>query len=196
MKITGLTRRVDSLGRIVIPKELRRMLHIKEGSPLEIYMDADETIVLKKYSHVGSLKNMSQAYAQSLSKVTGATVCVADRDEIIAAAGKNHKNYIGKALSKELENIMDKRKSALYSKKDDTLIPVVKDDKADCEAQAIAVIVHDGDSAGAVILLTMKKPISLRLPKSWRGQQQNFWLTSLARDSEKHCKKHYKKLFT
>ena len=52
MKITGLTRRVDSLGRIVIPKELRRMLHIKEGSPLEIYMDADETIVLKKYSQV------------------------------------------------------------------------------------------------------------------------------------------------
>ena len=144
MKITGLTRRVD------IPKELRRMLHIKEGSPLEIYMDADETIVLKKYSQVGSLKNISQAYAQSLSKVTGAMVCVADRDEIIAAAGKNHKNYIGKALSKELENIMDKRKSVLYSKKDDTLIPVVKDDKA----QAIAVIVHDGDSAGAVILCT------------------------------------------
>ena len=56
------------------------------------------------------------------------------------------------AEKKELENIMDKRKSALYSKKDDTLIPVVKDDKADCEAQAIAVIVHDGDSAGAVIL--------------------------------------------
>lgn len=152
MKITGLTRRVDSLGRIVIPKELRRMLHIKEGSPLEIYMDADETIVLKKYSQVGSLKNISQAYAQSLSKVTGATICVADRDGIIAAAGKNHKKYIGKALSKELENIMDKRKSVLYSKKDDTLIPVVKDDKADCEAQAIAVIVHDGDSAGAVIL--------------------------------------------
>ena len=86
MKITGLTRRVDSFGRIVIPKELRRMLHIKEGSPLEIYMDADETIVLKKYSQVGSLKNISQAYVQSLSKVTGATVCVADRDEIIAAA--------------------------------------------------------------------------------------------------------------
>jgi AbrB family looped-hinge helix DNA binding protein len=86
VKITGLTRRVDSLGRIVISKELRRMLHIKEGSPLEIYMDADETIVLRKYSQVGSLKNISQAYAQSLSKVTGATVCVADRDEIIAAA--------------------------------------------------------------------------------------------------------------
>ena len=189
MKITGLTRRVDSLGRIVIPKELRRMLHIKEGSPLEIYMDADETIVLKKYSQVGSLKNISQAYAQSLSKVTGAMVCVADRDEIIAAAGKNHKNYIGKALSKELENIMDKRKSVLYSKKDDTLIPVVKDDKADCEAQAIAVIVHDGDSAGALYcVFTMKKPISLRLPKSWRVQQQNFWLTSLARDSKKQCK--------
>lgn len=152
VKITGLTRRVDSLGRIVIPKELRRMLHIKEGSPLEIYMDADETIVLKKYSQVGSLKNISQAYAQSLSKVTGATVCVADRDEIIAAAGKDHKKYIGKALSKELEDIMDKRKSALYSKKDDNLISVVKDDEADCEAQAIAAIVHDGDSAGAVIL--------------------------------------------
>ena len=103
MKITGLTRRVDSLGRIVIPKELRRMLHIKEGSPLEIYMDADETIVLKKYSQVGSLKNISQAYAQSLSKVTGAMVCVADRDEIIAAAGKELlravlRKIVGKAL--------------------------------------------------------------------------------------------------
>ena len=162
-------------------------------------MDADETIVLKKYSQVGSLKNISQAYAQSLSKVTGAMVCVADRDEIIAAAGKNHKNYIGKALSKELENIMDKRKSALYSKKDDTLIPVVKDDKADCEAQAIAVIVHDGDSAGDVILCVYDEKAdkyawshpnsALRLPKSWRVQQQNFWLTSLARDSKKHCKK-------
>lgn len=104
-----MTRRVDSLGRIVIPKELRRMLHIKEGSPLEIYMDADETIVLKKYSQVGSLKNISQAYAQSLSKVTGAMVCVADRDEIIAAAGKTTKLY-RQGFVKELENIMDKRK--------------------------------------------------------------------------------------
>ena len=77
---------------------------------------------------------------------------MADREEIIAAAGKNHKKYIGKALSKELEDIMDKRKSTLYSKKDNNLIPVVNDDKADCEAQAIAAIVHDGDSAGAVIL--------------------------------------------
>ena len=65
---------------------------------------------------------------------------------------KNHKKYIGRAPSKELEDIIDKRKSVLYSKKDDNLIPVVKDDKADCEAQVIAAIVHDGDSAGAVIL--------------------------------------------
>lgn len=152
MKITGLTRRVDSLGRIVIPKELRRMLHIKEGSPLEIYMDADETIVLKKYSQVGSLKNISQAYAQSLTKATGATVCVADRDEIIAAAGKNHKKYIGKAPSKALEGLMEKRKNALYSKKDNNLMQIVNDDEEDYEIQAVATIVNDGDSAGAVIL--------------------------------------------
>ncbi len=79
-------------------------------------------------------------------------VCVADRDEIIAAAGKNHKNYIGKALSKESRILWIREKVYCTVKKDDTLIPVVKDDKADCEAQAIAVIVHDGDSAGAVIL--------------------------------------------
>ena len=106
MKITGLTRRVDSLGRIVIPKELRRMLHIKEGSPLEIYMDADETIVLKKYSQVGSLKNISQAYAQSLSKVTGAMVCVADRDEIIAAAGKKPQKLYRQGFDQKSSRIL------------------------------------------------------------------------------------------
>ena len=85
VKITGLTRRVDSLGRIVIPKELHRMLHIEEKRqpPLEYIWMQDETIVLKKYSQVGSLKNISQAYAQSLSKVTGAAVCVADGDKIM-----------------------------------------------------------------------------------------------------------------
>ena len=115
-------------------------------------MDSVYTIVIKKYSHVCILNTISQPSAQLLPNVTGAMFCVAYRYELIAASGKTHKHYIGTSLSKELENIMDKRKSALYSKKDDTLIPVVKDDKADCEAQAIAVIVHDGDSAGAVIL--------------------------------------------
>ena len=81
MCIRDRTRRVDSLGRIVRPKELRRMLHRKEGSPREIYMDADETIVLKKYSQVGSLKNISQAYAQSPVSYTHLDVYKRQRDE-------------------------------------------------------------------------------------------------------------------
>ena len=99
MKATGLTRRVDSLGRVVIPKELRKVLRIQEGSPLEIYTDGDEGIILKKYSPIGGLRSISQSYAESLAQASGLLVCIADRDEIIAAAEKRNMRESGHQAS-------------------------------------------------------------------------------------------------
>ena len=131
MKATGLTRRVDSLGRVVIPKELRKVLRIQEGSPLEIYTDGDEGIILKKY---------------------GLLVCIADRDEIIAAAGRRKKEYEGKRPSSQLDRIMENRMCGNFSKNDENLIQITSDDTCDYYGQTIATIVNDGDCAGAVVM--------------------------------------------
>ena len=80
MKATGMTRRVDALGRVVIPKEIRKIMRIQEGSPLEIYTDSDGEIVLKKYSQIGDIKYLAHSYARSLSEGTGVQVCISDMD--------------------------------------------------------------------------------------------------------------------
>ena len=111
-----------------------------------------EGIVLKKYSPVGELKGISQAYAESLAQISGGLVCISDRDEIIAAAGRTKKNYEGKKPSKELDSLMENRQQATHCKKNKDLIRVVEDDACDYYGQAVASIVSDGDCAGAVVL--------------------------------------------
>ena len=152
MKATGLTRRVDSLGRVVIPKEHRKVLRIQEGSPLEIYTDGDEGIILKKYSPIGGLRSISQSYAESLAQASGLLVCIADRDEIIAAAGRRKKEYEGKRPSSQLDRIMENRMCGNFSKNDENLIQITSDDTCDYYGQTIATIVNDGDCAGAVVM--------------------------------------------
>jgi AbrB family transcriptional regulator (stage V sporulation protein T) len=92
MKATGIVRRIDDLGRVVIPKEIRRTMHIREGEPLEIYTERDGVVIFKKYSPVGELSEHSATFADVLSKVTGLTVAVTDRDSIVAAAGNGRKD--------------------------------------------------------------------------------------------------------
>ena len=93
MKATGIIRRVDELGRIVIPKEIRRTLRIREADPLEIFTDRDGEIILKKYSPIGELSNTAQEMAEALAQVTGELVCICDQDQVVAAAGygKRHR---------------------------------------------------------------------------------------------------------
>ena len=98
MKATGIVRRIDDLGRVVIPKEIRRTLRIREGDPLEIFTDQNGAIVLKKYSPIGDLSTFAGQYAQGLAAASGSLVCVMDRDHIIAAAGNGKKNYDGDAI--------------------------------------------------------------------------------------------------
>ena len=106
MKATGIVRRIDDLGRVVIPKEIRRTLRIKEGTPLEIYTDREGEIILKKYSPIGELSTFAKEYAEVLSQTTGMVSCITDHDQVIAAAGQGSKEYVGKEISSELEEVM------------------------------------------------------------------------------------------
>ena len=109
MKATGIVRRIDDLGRVVVPKEIRRTLRIREGDPLEIFTDREGEIILKKYSPIGELGLFAKQYAESLAQTTGHMVCVTDRDAIIATAGGAKKDYHGKSISIQLEQLIQNR---------------------------------------------------------------------------------------
>ncbi len=109
MKATGIVRRIDDLGRVVIPKEIRRTLRIREGDPLEIFTDREGEVILKKYSPIGELATFAKQYAESLSQTLGETVCITDNDQIIAAAGTGRKDLQDKMIRKEFENALQRR---------------------------------------------------------------------------------------
>ena len=98
MKATGIVRRIDDLGRIVIPKEIRRTLRIRETDPLEIYTENTGEIVLKKYSPVGELSQFARDYAESLAATTGQIICITDREQIVAVSGTVKKDFMSKGL--------------------------------------------------------------------------------------------------
>jgi AbrB family transcriptional regulator (stage V sporulation protein T) len=91
LKATGIVRRIDELGRVVIPKEIRRTLRIREGDPLEIFTDRDGEVILKKYSPIGELGEFAKQFAESLNKSLGHVACIADRDAILATSGTTRK---------------------------------------------------------------------------------------------------------
>ena len=103
MKATGIVRRIDDLGRVVIPKEIRRTLRIKEGTPLEIFTDREGEVILKKYSPIGELSIFAKEYAEALAQTTGMISCITDHDQVVAAAGPGSKEFAGKEISKELD---------------------------------------------------------------------------------------------
>ena len=110
MKATGIVRRIDDLGRIVIPKEIRKTLKVREGEPLEIYTDREGQIILKKYSPMGEMGTFAKQYAEALAKSSGYTVCISDKDTIIAASGQGRRELQDKEISHELESFMEQRK--------------------------------------------------------------------------------------
>lgn len=109
MKATGIVRRIDDLGRVVIPKEIRRTMRIREGSPLEIYTDREGEVIFKKYSPVGEMSSFAYQYVDTLNKVCQMSVAVTDRDTIIACAGVSKKEYAEKKISEEYEGIIESR---------------------------------------------------------------------------------------
>ena len=109
MKATGIVRRIDDLGRVVIPKEIRRTMRIREGDPLEIFTDREGEVIFKKYSPIGELNSFASQYAETLHKTCGMAVVICDRDAVIACAGLPRKDYLDKKLSSELEEIVEGR---------------------------------------------------------------------------------------
>ena len=151
MKATGIVRRIDDLGRVVIPKEIRRTLRIREGDPLEIYTDANGEVIFKKYSPVGELSDFASQYAEVLSKVTGMPMIISDRDHVVAAAGISKKEYLERRISSVIEELMEMRKS--YFSKEGTLGELVPIEGLDRTAAVMYPIISAGDVTGSVIML-------------------------------------------
>ena len=157
MKATGIVRRIDDLGRVVIPKEIRRTLRIREGDPLEIFTDREGEVRLKKYSRIGELHEFAQEYAEALNEVVGHIALIADRDAIISVAGAPKKDYLEKKVSSYLEKIMEEKKVVLLSKQDAPKIMSItadEDGEANYSAQVVAPVISLGDPIGAVVLLS------------------------------------------
>ena len=151
MKATGIVRRIDDLGRIVIPKEIRRTLRIREGDPLEIYTEKDGEVIFKKYSPMGELQDFASQICESIGKNTGHIAAVADRDTIIAVAGAPKRELLEKRNSAELEQIMEQRKSYRYRSGDARLRPAEAVERY--HLGVAAPIIAEGDLMGCVMLL-------------------------------------------
>ncbi len=160
MKATGIVRRIDDLGRVVVPKEIRRTLRIREGDPLEIFTDREGEIILKKYSPIGELGEFAQQYADSLSQTTGHTVAVSDKDQIIAVSGGSKKELDSKAISPDLENVIEERKVVTASKDDKHYVSVINEEN-EFISEVISPIISEGDAIGAVIILAMDSKVKL-----------------------------------
>ena len=156
MKATGVVRRIDDLGRVVIPKEIRKTLRIKEGDPLEIFTDKEGEVILKKYSPIGELTEFATGYAETLAKTTGHIACITDKDTVIAVAGGPKKEFLEQSISKELEKIMDDKEKYTSRENNDVSIPITKNDNRERKynSQVVYPIISDGDVIGSVILLS------------------------------------------
>jgi AbrB family transcriptional regulator (stage V sporulation protein T) len=154
MKATGIVRRIDDLGRVVIPKEIRRTLRIREGDPLEIFTDREGGVILKKYSPIGELSDFSKEYAESLNATTGQMILVCDKDNLISVSGCPKKEYMDKKVSEQLEKVMDERKTVILGEGSEKVIALYDDEEVDGKysAQAISPIIAEGDAIGAVII--------------------------------------------
>lgn len=152
MKATGIVRRIDDLGRIVIPKEIRRTMRIREGDPLEIFTSNDGEVVFKKYSPLGEIANFSSMYADVLHKTGGLPVIVCDKDHVVSVAGIPKKEILERRISPLLEDAMLQRKNISYTDKNHEPIRAVEG--VDRYAVASALVIVAGDVCGAIIFLS------------------------------------------
>ena len=153
MKATGIVRRIDDLGRIVIPKEIRRTMRIREGDPMEIFTSREGEILLKKYSPVGELGEFALVLAESMAQSLGELVCITDRDYVIAASGGGKKEFEGKILDEQLQMALDQRVYRVSTNDQKEYLKIIQDGEKPYERQAVATILSHGDSIGAVVVL-------------------------------------------
>ena len=154
MKATGVVRRIDDLGRIVIPKEIRKTLRIKEGDPLEIFTEKDGDIILKKYSPIGELSNFATEYVDSLNKITGHIAVITDKDSVIAVAGTTKKDILEQKISSDLEKVFENRQKFIGDGKNSIFITEKGNKEKEVKPQVIVPIISDGDVIGSVALIS------------------------------------------
>lgn len=135
MKATGIVRRIDDLGRVVVPKEIRKILRIREGDPLEIYTGTTGEVILKKYSPISELGQIAEGFAESASSVLGLPVLVSDTDRFVAVSGLKQKDYINKAIDEDLDNIIQQKS------------------KFESQSKIVIPILSNGDPIGSVTIL-------------------------------------------
>ena len=151
MKATGIVRRIDDLGRVVIPKEIRRTLRIREGDPLEIFTDKDGEVIFKKYSPIGELGDFAGIYAETLSKTSGFPVCITDKDSVIAVYGASRKDFSEKRISTDIENVIDEKTTFIKSQNPRKHLKIV-DGVDKYRAGVVVPIISEGDTVGSVII--------------------------------------------
>lgn len=154
MKATGIVRRIDDLGRVVIPKEIRRTMRIREGDPLEIFTDKDGELIFKKYSPIGELGDFAAQICDSLRKSTDGIAAVCDRDSVIAISGGAKRELLEKPISPQLAEIMDSRSAYRYAMGSNEL-PISPADDKYCVSVAVPII-SEGDLMGGVLFISAR----------------------------------------
>lgn len=163
MKATGIVRRIDDLGRIVIPKEIRRTLRIREGDPLEIFVDRDGEVILKKYSPIGELADFAKEYAESLHETSGHIALIADREAIIAVSGAPKKEFLDRRLGAAVAGALERRQAVAYGPGQPWPGPLTApdEDEGAFASFVIAPIVAAGEAMGAVVLASRAGGVAL-----------------------------------
>lgn len=167
MKATGIVRRIDDLGRVVIPKEIRRTLRIREGDPLEIFVDRDGEVILKKYSPIGELGDFAREFAESLHDALGHIALIADRDVIIAAAGAPRKEFVDKRLGEVSMAALTAKETVIINDPLDGPKPVpgtllaADDDDSRFTSYLTAPIITRNEAIGAVILCSRQRDVTM-----------------------------------
>ncbi len=149
MKATGIVRRIDDLGRVVIPKEIRRTMRIKEGDPLEIYTDRDGEVIFKKYSPIGEIQSFANEYADALQKTSSSPIFICDRDAVIAVSGASKREYLDRKISRELEEIVESRSLYVRGERKDPI--AVINDGGTHYVNCAMPILSEGDIVGCVV---------------------------------------------
>lgn len=156
MKATGIVRRIDNLGRIVIPKEIRKTLRIKEGDALEIYTDREGEVILKKYSPIEEMGEYAKQYAESLYQIIGRSIFITDTDQVIAASGFGKKEAINQMLTSKFEEKIQVRQQKIITLQEREYVNVYSDMSLELEALLITPIINEGNIIGSIVVVQNK----------------------------------------
>ena len=163
MKATGIVRRIDDLGRVVVPKEIRRTLGIREGTPLEIFTGQDGEVILKKYSPLGEIYTFAQNYAESLAQASGMLSCITDMEKVIAASGTGRKDVAEQEVSEEFVCLLEERRAVSISRSGGSGIDFLKEKMVDYGEIFVCPVLAGGDVIGSVLFVRISEEICQKL---------------------------------